>query len=67
MAKSRVPSPKDVIRVRRLPKVGDEITIKVKVTRVVEPEGSHAGLVTYEAPGAPAKTTVAASYIPDQE
>jgi hypothetical protein len=63
MAKSRVPSPREVVKVRRLPKVGDRITIEVEVTRVDEPEGSHRGRVTYRAPGAPAPVTVAAEYI----
>lgn len=65
MAKSRVPSPKDTIKIRRLPKVGDRITIEVEVTRVDEPEGGHQGRVTYRVPGGAAPITVSAGYIPD--
>ncbi len=58
-------SPKDTIKIRRLPKVGDEILIRAKVTRVAEPEGGHRGLVTYRAPGAPAPVTIDARYLDD--
>lgn len=63
MPSKRPPSPKEVIKVRRLPKVGDRITIEVEVTRVDEPEGHHQGRVTYRAPGAPAPVTVGAQYV----
>lgn len=56
-------SPKDTIKIRRLPKVGDEILIRATVTRVAEPEGAHHGKVTYRAPGAPAPVTVDAQYV----
>ena len=67
MAKSRVPSPQDTIQIRRLPKVGDKLTIKVRVTRVAEPEGSHQGHVSYLAPGVPTPITVPAAYVTGDE
>jgi len=53
-------SPKETIKIRMLPKAGDEI-----VTRVDEPAGNHRGRVTYRAPGAPAPVTIDASYLDD--
>ncbi len=59
MAKSRVPSPKEAITIRRLPvKKGDEIMVKATVTRV-DPE---TGKVTIQVPGALAPITAPASY-----
>lgn len=60
-------SPKETIKIRRLPKVGDRLTIEVEVTKVSDPEGAHDGRVTYRAPGAPAPITVDASYVTDPE
>lgn len=67
MAKSRVPSPQDTIKIRRLPTVGQKITIEVEVTRVDEPEGEHQGRVTYRVPGGAVPITVSAGYIPDAD
>lgn len=67
MKTPRTPSPKNVIKVRRLPRVGDRIVIEAEVTRVDEAEGAHHGRVTYRVPGATAPITVAASFIPEQD
>ena len=59
MAKSRVPSPREVINVHRLPaKVGDEILVRATVTRVDE----ETGKVTIRVPGSLAPITAAPSY-----
>ena len=57
-------SPRETIKIRRLPKKGDKIMIEVEVTRVDEPEGSHQGRVTYRVPGHSTPITVAAGYVP---
>jgi hypothetical protein len=59
MPRSRVPSPQETIKIRRLPvKKGDEIMVKATVTRV-DPE---TGKVTITVPGALAPITAPASY-----
>ncbi len=65
MAKSRVPSPKDTIKIRRLPAKGDRLKLTVEVIRVAEPEGAHQGMVTLRIPGALAPVTIPAHYLPD--
>jgi len=59
----RVPSPKDTIKIRRLPAKGDTVQLAATVTRITEPEGSHRGLVTLRIPGAPAPITIDARYL----
>jgi hypothetical protein len=59
-------TPKGTIKIRR-PNVGDEVYIKVKVEKVVEPEGAHHGPVTYRAPGVLAPNTVDARYFVEGE
>lgn len=60
-------SPKDTIKIRRLPAKGATIQLAAEVTRVSEPEGSHQGLVTVRIAGYPAPITIPASYLPDGE
>ena len=43
MPKSRVPSPKETIKIRRLPVKGEQIQLTATVTRVAEPDGHHQG------------------------
>ncbi len=52
MAKSRVPSPKETIKIRRL-KVGDEVLIKARVTRVGRNRWDTADLATFKLNGIP--------------
>ena len=59
-------SPKETIKIRRLPKVGDEILIRATVTRVTDPEGGHQGKVTFRAAGVPIPVTVDAQYLDEE-
>lgn len=64
MAKSRVPAPQEVLKVRRLSvQKGDEITIRAIVTRVDEATGR----VTISVPGALAPITAPLSYLLGEE
>lgn len=65
MPSKRVPSPKETIKIRRLPTKGSTIRIEAEVTRVAEPEGAHQGYVTLRIPGAPAPVTIPASFLPN--
>lgn len=67
MAKSRVPSPKDTIKIRRLPTKGSTVRIEAEVTRVAEPEGGHQGRVTLRIPGYGTPITIPASFLPSDE
>ena len=59
----RLPSPKETIKIRRLPVKGERIQLTATVTRVAEPEGHHQGFVTLHIPGAPAPITIPANYL----
>lgn len=56
-------SPKDVVKIHRLPKVGDKRLVEVTITRVAEDEGWN-GRVTYTLPGSAQKVTVSAEHVP---
>lgn len=56
-------TPKETIKIRRLPVKGDRLNLKVEVLRVAEPEGSHEGMVTLRIPGALAPVTIPANYL----
>jgi len=60
-------SPKDAIKIRRLPVIGERIKLTVEVTRVSEPEGEHYGMVTLRVPGALAPITIPANFLPTEE
>lgn len=54
---SKPRTPRETVTVRRLPKVGDEITIRVKVTRVAD------DMVTVMIPANGQRTTARAEYL----
>lgn len=60
-------SPRETIKIRRLPVKGSTIRIEAEVTRVAEPEAGHQGMVTIRIPGATTPITIPASYLPDEE
>jgi hypothetical protein len=70
MAKSRVPFPKDVIKVRRsdqpatkLPPVGSKIPIEATVTRHGRNSYDTADTITIRIPGFETPVTVTAKYL----
>lgn len=67
MASSRVSSPKQTIKIRRLPTKGEPLKLTVEVLRVAEPAGSHEGMVTLRIPGALAPVTIPANYLPKED
>ena len=48
MAKSRVPSPKQVVKVRRAYQVGDEVMVPARITRIGRNSFDTADVVTVE-------------------
>jgi len=49
----RVPTPRETIKVRRLPAKGDTLKLTAEVVRVAESEDGRQGLVTIRIPGLP--------------
>lgn len=60
-------SPRQVVKIRRLPTKGQRPKLTVEVVRVAEPEGAHEGMVTLRVPGALAPVTIPANYLPDDD
>ena len=60
-------SPKNTIKIRRLPVKGETLQLTAEVTRVAEPQGAHEGLVTLRIAGYPSPITIPASLLPEQE
>jgi hypothetical protein len=60
-------TPKATVKVRRLPKVGEEITLKATVTRTGRNTYGTADVVTVRIPGAPAPLTLPAEYLESEE
>lgn len=60
-------TPRDTIKIRRLPAKGDRLKLTVEVLRVAEAEGAHEGLVTLRIPGALAPVTIPANYLPKDD
>lgn len=56
-------SPKETIKVRRLPKVGDTITIKATVTRIGRNTWDTADTLTVRIPGHDVPVTAPAEYL----
>ena len=52
-AKTR--TPKETVKIRRLPKLGEEITLKATVTRTGRNTYGTADVVTVRIPGAPSR------------
>ena len=48
MAKSRVPSPKQVVKIRRAYQVGDEVMVPARITRVGRNSFDTADVITVE-------------------
>jgi hypothetical protein len=59
-------SPRETIKIRRLPTKGSTVRIEAEVTRVAEPEAGHQGRVTLRIPGYGTPITIPASYLPDE-
>lgn len=56
-------TPKDIVKVRRLPKVGEEITIKAVVTRTGRNTYDTADTITLRIPGYDVPVTVNPEYL----
>lgn len=62
----RTQTPREKVKVRRLPKVGDELTIKVQVTKTGRNAGDTADTVTIRLPGFEYPVTALADYLLDE-
>ena len=66
-----MPSPKrtlkDAIKIKRLPQIGQQITLKATVTRTGRNTFDTADVVTVTIPGAPAPITIPADYLSADE
>jgi hypothetical protein len=62
-AKTPIRTPKDTVKVRRLPKAGEEITLRARVTRTGRNGFDTADTITVQIPGYPAPVTIAADYL----
>ena len=60
-------TPKDTVKIRRLPRVGEEITLKATVTRTGRNTYGTADVVTVRIPGAPAPLTLPAEYLDGED
>jgi hypothetical protein len=63
----RRPSPKEVIKVRRLPQKGDEITLRVTVTRTGRNRWDTGDTITVRIPGHDIPVTIEANYLSRDE
>jgi hypothetical protein len=61
MARSRVPSPKDKIKIRRLPAQGSTIQLSATVTKVHEGDHPLRDKITLQIPGYPIPVTLSAA------
>jgi hypothetical protein len=61
----RVPTPRETIKINRLPATGDTLKLTAEVVRVAEGEGGRQGLVTVRIPGYPIPISIAESYLRD--
>jgi hypothetical protein len=64
---ARQKTPKEAVKVRRLPIKGETLQLSAEVTRVAKPQGSHEGLVTLRIAGYPSPITIPASLLSDRE
>ena len=62
-AKSRTKSPKETIKVNRLPRPGEEITLRARVTRTGRNGYDTGDTITVRIPGYPAPVTINAAYL----
>ncbi len=60
---TRAKSPKDTIKIRRLPAKGATIKLEAEVVRVAPAEGSNPDLVTVRIPGYSIPITLNARYL----
>lgn len=67
MASKRVPTPRETIKIRRLPAKGHTLKLTAEVVRVAEGEDGRQGLVTVCIPGYPIPISLAESYLRDAE
>jgi hypothetical protein len=67
MRKSAPRTPRNTVNVRRLPKEGDELLVKVRVTRVHQAEHAINDRITVEIPGFRVPVTAQASYLLGRE
>ena len=60
-------TPKETIKIRRLPQKGDEVVLRATVTRTGRNTFGTADTVTLRIPGAPAPITIDAQYLSGEE
>jgi hypothetical protein len=60
-------TPKETVKIRRLPKVGEVVTIKARVTRVGRNAWDTADTVTVKIPGHSIPVTAVAEYLLSDE
>jgi len=60
---TRSKSPKDTIKIRRLPLKGQTVRIEAEVIRVAPAEGSNPDMVTFRIPGYPIPVTLDARHL----
>jgi hypothetical protein len=58
-------SPRETIKIRRLPTKGSTVRIEAEVTRVAQPEAGHHCRVTLRIPGYGTPITIPASFLAD--
>jgi hypothetical protein len=63
MSKSSPRTPKNTVKIRRLPQVGDEITIKATVTRTGRNVHDTGDTITLRIPGFDTPVTVNPAYL----
>jgi hypothetical protein len=62
-SKPRIPGPKETIKIRRLPKEGEETTLRARVTRTGRNGHDTADTVTVAIPGYSIPVTLDAAYL----